>query len=101
LKVYIAGPYSQGDPIQNTRNAILAAEKVKARGHTPYIPHLNLLWHMVSPHDPDFWYDYDLEWLPDCDALLRLPGKSQGADREVEEAKRWGRMIYYSIEDLP
>jgi len=100
LKVYIAGPYSHLDPVVNTRNAILAGEELSKRGHIPYIPHLNLMWHMVAPHEPSFWYAYDLEWLPCCDALLRLPGASTGADNEIEQAKALGMPVFYSIEDL-
>lgn len=100
MRVYIAAPYTHPDPIVNTRNAILAGEEVSNRGHIPYIPHLNLLWHMVAPHEPSFWYAYDLCWLPLCDALLRLPGASEGADREVEQAKALGMPVYYSIEEL-
>jgi len=31
---------------------------------------------------------------------LRLPGKSDGADKEVELAKTLGKPIFYSIEEL-
>ena len=32
------------------------------------------------------WMEYDLAWLGACEALLRLPGHSPGADREVRYA---------------
>lgn len=101
MKIYIAGPYTHLDPVVNTRNAILAAEEVVKKGHTPWIPHLNHLWHMVAPHEPDFWYNYDIAWLSDCDSLLRLPGESVGADREVRLARNLGMHVYYSIEEIP
>jgi hypothetical protein len=88
--VYVAGPYSGGDIAVNTRNAILAGEEVVKKGHIPFIPHLTHLWHMVCPHEENFWYDYDLVWLAKCDAILRLPGFSKGADREMAMAKQWG-----------
>ena len=99
-RIYVAGPYAHPDPVINTRNAILAGEELVRRGYTPYIPHLNMLWHTVAPHEPDFWYAYDLEWLPCCQGLLRLPGASTGADREVEHAKVLGIPVYHSIEEL-
>lgn len=40
-------------------------------------------------------------YLGYCDAVLRLPGASKGADLEVEEAKRFGMLIYYSVEGIP
>jgi hypothetical protein len=45
---------------------------------------------MVCPHDEDFWYKYDLIMLDKCDAILRLPGESKGADREMLHANNWG-----------
>jgi hypothetical protein len=101
VKVYIAAPYTKGDVVQNVRAAVLAAEAVVALGHTPWIPHLNMLWHAIAPHDPDFWYAYDLEFLPLCDALLRLPGESAGADREVAVARELGLPVFKDVADLP
>jgi hypothetical protein len=102
--IYVAGPYGKGDPVVNTRNAILVADKLSELGFVPFIPHLSLLWHMVSPHEVDFWYSYDNEWLKKCDALLRLPGESPGADAEVELAKSLGIPVFYvtpdSVQDL-
>ncbi|MGI8793389.1 MAG: hypothetical protein ACR2H3_09460 [Acidimicrobiales bacterium] len=44
--VYIATPYSNPDPEENTHNAILAAnELVEAGLVTPHVPHLTHLWH--------------------------------------------------------
>lgn len=86
--VYVAGPYTNPDPVENTHNAIKAADDLYVRGVcVPIIPHLSLLWHMVRPHtDVNFWYDYDILIMLRCDAVLRLPGVSSGADREVEIA---------------
>jgi hypothetical protein len=36
-----------------------------------------------------------------CDAVLRLPGASGGADRDVEIAREHGLTIYFSLEDVP
>ncbi len=85
-RVYIAGPYTKGDVVLNVRNAVLAADRVHALGFTPFVPHLTHLWHLISPHDYEFWLALDLEWLAVCDYLVRLPGESAGADREVEYA---------------
>lgn len=92
-RLYIAGPYSGGDQIVNVRNAVLAGEAARALGWSVYIPHLNALWHAIAPHDWEFWLRHDLEWLEACDALLRLPGESVGADREVVRAAALGVLI--------
>jgi hypothetical protein len=98
--IYVAGPYSNGDPVLNTRKAIEAGERLREAGYVPFIPHVTLLWHLVSPHDIIYWYEYDNEWIARCDGLLRLPGHSNGADNEVLLAISLGLSIYYSIEEL-
>jgi hypothetical protein len=92
--IYVAGPYSKGDPIINTRKAIEAGNLLREMGFVPFIPHLTLLWHLVSPHDIEYWYEYDNEWLKRCDSLLRLPGESPGADNEVNLMVEMGKPIY-------
>lgn len=101
MRIFISGPYTNPDPVINTRNAILVAEQIIEKGHIPFIPHLNHLWHLVSPHNIDYWYGYDLDWLDVCDAILRLPGDSPGADTEVEYAISKGKKVFYDIRKLP
>jgi hypothetical protein len=98
--IYIAGPYSRGDTVLNVRNAVMAADQLMMLGFIPYIPHLTMFWHILLPHDYQFWLDYDLKWLDKCDGLLRLPGDSKGADAEVEYANEMEIPVYYSIEEL-
>jgi hypothetical protein len=98
--IYIAGPYSSGDTVLNVRNAVLAAEELIKLELIPYIPHLTMFWHIITPHDYEFWLNYDLNWLDKCDGLLRLPGASSGADKEVEHAQNIRIPIYYFIEEL-
>ena len=101
LWVYVAGPYTNPDPIIGTRNAVLAAEDVRSWGAVPIIPHLSMLWHLISPHeDINFWYEYDLKLLEKCDALLRLPGASSGADAEVRAADYWDIPVFIDRVDL-
>ena len=98
--VYVAGPYSQGDVALNVRNVILAAEKLANAGMTPYVPHLSHFWHLLCPHELDFWYQFDLDWLIKCDCLVRLPGVSTGADAEVEFAiSRLFIPVFSSVEE--
>ena len=98
--IYVAGPYSRGDPVVNTRNAILVGDELVKLGYAPYIPHVSLLWHMVSPHEIDYWYNLDIDWLLRCDGLLRLPGDSSGADNEVKVAQANHIPVFYSLEEL-
>lgn len=94
MRVYIAGPYTKGDVALNVRDAILAGDAVLKAGHTPFIPHLTHFWHMVCPGPYQQWIDLDLKWLPLCDALIRLPGESSGADGEATLARTLGIPVY-------
>lgn len=92
--VYIAGPYTRDDPVLNTRDAVQWAEGVEAEGCDVVIPHLSLLWHAISPAPIERWYERDLAVLARCDALVRFPGPSTGADAEVEFARDRGIRVF-------
>ena len=100
LRVYVAGPYSKGDVAVNVRNALLAAEELVKIGHVPYVPHLTHFWHCVFPHVYEFWLEFDKEWLRRCEVLLRLPGDSSGADKEVALAHELGIPVYFSLDEI-
>jgi hypothetical protein len=93
--VYIASPYSD-DPLLRTHQAISAGDRMANLGFAVIIPHLSHFWHCAKPHDYEFWMDQDLEMLARCDALLRLPGDSPGADREVAFAVNRGMRVFYN-----
>ena len=97
MRVYIAGPYTKGDVAVNVRNAIEAADAVLKAGHVPFIPHLTHFWHMVCPGPYEQWTKLDLEWLPFCNALIRLPGESSGSDAEVKIAEEQLIPVYYGV----
>lgn len=99
-KIYIAGPYTGGDVAQNVRNAIEAANVLIENGFAPYVPHLSHFQHMLYPQEYEKWMEIDLVWVDTCDALVRLPGLSPGADREVEFATKIGIGVYIGLEDF-
>jgi hypothetical protein len=96
--VYIAGPYSQGDQVVNTRAACEAGDRVWDAGYMPIVPHTSLAWHLASPKPAAHWYEYDLHLLRLCQHLIRLPGDSWGADRECVQAIKWGIKCYLGVE---
>ena len=98
MRVYIAGPYTKGDVVVNVRNAVLAADRIFDAGHLPYVPHLTHLWHTVSPHPWEDWMRLDMEWIRACDALVRMPGESTGADLEVEQARNLGIPVFDGVD---
>lgn len=99
IKVYISGPYTKGDPVINTRNAIEAGNEILSYGHIPIIPHLTMFWHLLTPRPWQDWIDYDLHLVGLCGIILRLPGESTGADMEVEEARRLRLVVTHSVEE--
>ena len=96
MKVYIAGPYSS-DHAAGVRNAIAAGNAVRDMGHTPFIPHLTHFWDLLYPREYQDWMDYDMEWLAECDVLIRLPGDSEGASAEVNAAFRLGIPVVWGL----
>lgn len=100
-RIYIAGPYTKGDVALNVKDAIHAGDYVARKGWFPFIPHLSHFWHMLAPHEYEFWIKQDLEWLKVCHAILRISGESSGADQEVKIAKEMGIPVYYSVFDVP
>lgn len=94
LKVYVAGPYSTGNQARNTKAAIRMGDNLADHGYAPLIPHLTHFWDMIYPREYEWWLKYDFEWLKCCGALIRMPGESSGADREVEFALDNGIPVY-------
>ena len=96
--IYIAGPLEKPDPAINARNAVQVANEVLNMGYIPFCPHLSLFWQYLVDRPYQDWINYDLEWLKKCDALIRIPGKSKGADIECEAAKKMGIPIYFGLD---
>lgn len=93
-RVYIAGPYTNGDVAVNVRSAYEAANQLADLGFAPFVPHATHFWHMLFPRRYEFWLELDREFLPCCDAVLRLAGESNGADGEVAQAKELGIPVF-------
>lgn len=90
LKVYVAGPYTD-DPERCTAGAIAVGSAVLDAGHAPLVPHLAHYWHTRhGERHYENWMRIDLAWLTAADLVVRLPGVSPGADREVELARSLG-----------
>jgi hypothetical protein len=97
--VYISSPYT-GDEQANTDFQIDTAENLRNLGFLPYWPLCTHYWNLKYSHSWEYWMEQDLEWIVRCDIVLRLGGKSRGADMEVAVAKRLDIPVVYSIEEL-
>lgn len=99
-RIYIASPYSLGDKPANVRRQIDAYSELMDAGYCAYAPLLSHYIDLLHPRSYVEWMAHDLRWIDVCDAVLRLPGESPGADVEVDYAMTEGKMVFRSIEEL-
>lgn len=99
--VYVAGPISKGPYWVNVRNGIEAGKKLHDLGMVPFIPMIDFLYVLVYPETT--WeqnLEYDEQIILRCDALLRIPGESPGAEREVKFAREHNIPVFFDVESL-
>ncbi|WP_337001089.1 MULTISPECIES: DUF4406 domain-containing protein [unclassified Microbacterium] len=110
LLILIAGPYrsgTNGDPAliaQNLARLEEASGPIFRLGHVPMIGEwvaLPVLRTLDSEGEGDVMYETARRLLRHCDAVLRLPGESSGADKDVEIAQERGLPIYRSLDEIP
>ena len=115
MMILVAGPYRSGtgdDPDKmaaNLRRLEEAALPLFRMGHIPMIGEwvaLPLLEVAGSKIVGDGLYEEIVyptahRLLERCDAVLRLPGESKGADEDVRLATERGLPVYYQLEDVP
>ena len=92
--VYVAGPIT-GDPWGCVRRGTDAFRALREIGCVPFLPQLSVLHEMVDPQPYETWLAYDFDVIRNCAALVRLPGHSPGADREVDFANGWGIPVFH------
>lgn len=100
--IYVAGPISQGDTLLNIKNGIDMGVELVKKGFTPYVPHQDFVAYMMHPDVLDYEtiLAQDFDWIERCDALIRLPGPSKGADREIAHCRKVGVPVFYSLSAL-
>lgn len=114
MLILIAGPYRSGtggDPeamAANLERLETAAWPIFAAGHIPMIGEWVALPVLSSagagPNDPlaeEVLYPTAERLLQRCDAVLRLPGESAGADQDVAIAEARGLPVYHDIAEIP
>lgn len=114
MLVLIAGPYrsgTDGDPqamADNLARLEAAAWPVFEAGHVPVIGEWIALPVLRSagagPTDPladEVLYPVAHRLLAHCDAVLRLPGDSAGADQDVATARGRGLPVYVEAGEIP
>jgi hypothetical protein len=113
--ILIAGPYASGtggDPAlmrANLDRLEQAAWPLFRAGHIPMIGEWVALPVLSSagasgPTDPlaaEVMHPVAHRLLQHCDAVLRLPGASVGADKDVEIARERGLPVYHALAEVP
>ncbi|MGW8887502.1 DUF4406 domain-containing protein [Streptomyces sp. NPDC055749] len=113
--ILVAGPYRSGtgdDPAaldENVRAMTQAALTLFRAGHlgvTGEALALPLLDVAGSERPGDALFDEIFhpvaeQLLSRCDAVLRIPGASEGADRMVAKARAEGKNVYIGLDDVP
>jgi len=115
LLILVAGPYRSGtndDPVLIQRNVDAMTEtslQLFRRGHLPVMGEwfaLPLLKHAGSKKIGDAVFDEIFhpiarELIGKCDAVLRIGGRSSGADDMVATGQKLGKTIFRSLEEVP
>ena len=115
LLILIAGPYRSGTDDRpelmaaNLRALEEAAWPIFRAGHVPMIGEWVALPVLTSagatgvldPLAEQVMYPTAQRLLQHCDAVLRLPGASTGADQDVRIAEERGLPVYFRVEDIP
>ena len=115
LMILISGPYMSG----TNGDELLIAKNLKAmedyalpifsKGHLAVVGEW-LAWPVIrqaggNSHLSDQFSEYQYpvahRLLEKCDAVLRIPGESRGADIEIARAKELGKKIFNSLEEVP
>lgn len=99
-KVFISGPYTKGDVALNVKKAMDISNVLMEQGYAPYCPHLTHFLHMNKRQPYEKWLELDCQFLVLCDAIYRIEGESNGADKEVKLAEERGIPVFYSLEIL-
>ncbi len=115
LMILISGPYMSG----TNGDAEAIAKNLKAmedyalpifeKGHIAVVGEW-LAWPVIrqaggNSHSSEQFSEYQYpvahRLLEKCDAVLRIPGESRGADIEIAKAKEMGKIIFNNFEEIP
>ncbi len=115
MMILIAGPYRSGTGddsakmAANLKHLESAAWPIFQKGHVPMIGEWVALpiWSNAGGKSVgDALYEEILHptahrLLQHCDAVLRLPGTSKGADNDVKIARERGIPVYFDVAEVP
>lgn len=109
--MYIASPYSKGDPAMNAHFQCKIFDQLLGEGKVlPVAPLWSHFQHILFPRPYEDWIKYDQDMLVLYDCCLRLTASlpnvgyeesiSSGADAEAQTFKTLGKPVFFTISDL-
>jgi hypothetical protein len=115
MLIMICGPYTSGtggDPRKiaaNRQRLESFALPLYEKGHLPMIgewlalPIIRAAGGQELPDEVFRKYQYPVahRLLARCDAVLRIPGESAGADLDVQRARELGLPVFTDLADIP
>lgn len=115
LLVLIAGPYMSGTGGDPERIAVNRARlesmalPIYQRGHLPLVgewmalPIIHAAGGKAHGDAVFQQYQYPVahRLIERCDAVLRIPGESKGADMDVARARELGLLVCHDVHELP
>ncbi len=101
-RIYVAGPLGPNDPGRALRihSAICIGRELLELGHAPFVPHAFAATGIDGSASYEQMMSVCFAFLSTCDVLLRIPGASPGADREVVYAEAHGIAVCHSIAEV-
>ena len=115
LMILISGPYmsgTNGDEQAIARNLEAMEDyalPIFKKGHIAVVGEW-LAWPVIrqaggNSHSSEKFSEYQYpvahRLLEKCDAVLRIPGDSRGADLEMAKAREMGKIIFNNFEEIP
>ena len=114
LLILIAGPVRSGTNNRaelieaNLHNMAQVALRVYQKGHIPVVGEWLALpvakaagsKAIGDAISEEYLYPVAHRLISRCDAILRMPGESRGADLDIEEGKKRGLAIYSALEEI-
>jgi hypothetical protein len=114
LMILVAGPYrsgTDGDPARIQANIDAMTSMALALWHAGHLPVMGEWFALPLIEAAEAAGDADADHaifhpiaeavLARCDGCLRIGGASEGADRMVATARRLGKTVFASLDEVP
>ncbi len=100
MRIYVAGKYSNKNPIEflnNIQHGIKVCANILKNGDEPFCPFLDYQFQFFQDLKIEDYYRYSLAWLEVSEQIWVLPdsGYSVGTQMEINRANELGIPVRY------